>query len=256
MSSSHQMLDALVLSLSDVGEEDRIVTFLTREHGLLRAAAAGARSLKKGRTAPMDLFVRIRVQVVYREKPGRLSRIRAAEIIEPYLLIRESYSDLCAASYMSELVIRSVQESDPVPAVYELMMNSLKLLKGEGNVFRTVLIFELRLLKEMGWDPELERCLKCGDVITGKAIFNPREGGVLHVKCTGQGSQPQISAGDLASLRFITNRSLPSLGNLKLEEAKALQLFRTVHPFTTHHLGFEPRTIKVLKSLPGWSIGN
>ncbi len=248
------MVEALVLSLSDVGEEDRIVTFLTREHGLLRAAAGGARSLKKGRTAPIDLFVRTRIQVAYREQPGRLSRIRAAEVIEPYLLIRESYSDLCAASYMSELIIRSVQESDPVPGVYELMMNSLKLLKGEGDVFRTILIFELRLLKEMGWDPELEKCLKCGDVIKGKAVFSPREGGVLHVKCTGQGSQPQISAGDLAFLRFITNRSLHSLGNLKLNEAKSSQLFRIVHPFTTHHLGFEPRAIKVLNSLPGWSI--
>ena len=246
------MVDALVLSLADVGEEDRIVTFLTREHGLLRAAAAGARSLKKGRTAPIDLFVRARIQVAHLEKPGRLARVRSAEIIEPYLFIRENYSNLCAASYMSELVIRSVQENDPVPGVYKLMINSLKLLAGEGNVFKTILIFELRHLKEMGWNPELEKCLKCGDIIKGKAFFSPREGGVIHAGCTDRDSLVQTSAGDLASLRFITNRSLSSLRNLKLKEAKASQLFRTVHPFTTHHLGFEPRAIKVFKSLPGW----
>jgi DNA repair protein RecO (recombination protein O) len=252
MSSSQQTLDALVLSLADIGEEDRIVTLLTREHGLLRAAAAGARSLKKGRTAPIDLFVRTRIQVAYRGKQGRLARIRSAEVVEPYLFIRENYNSLCAASYMSELVIRSVQENDPVPGVYELMMNSLKLLKGEGSVFKTILAFELRLLKEMGWNPELEKCLKCGDIIKGNSVFNPREGGVLHVKCAGQGSLPQTNAGDLASLKFITNRSFPLLSNLKLKESKASQLFRIVHPFTTHHLGFEPRAIKVLKNLPGW----
>ena len=42
--------DALVIKEMNVGESDRLVTLFTREHGLIRAFAAGAKSIrsKKG----------------------------------------------------------------------------------------------------------------------------------------------------------------------------------------------------------------
>ena len=55
--------EAVVLAVTDVGEEDRILTFLTPDMGLLSAAATSARNLKKGRAAPLDLFVRTRLTV-------------------------------------------------------------------------------------------------------------------------------------------------------------------------------------------------
>lgn len=250
MPSSQQALEAVVLSFTDVGEEDRIVTFLTRERGLLRAAASGARSLKKGRAASLDLFTVTKVDI---RAPGRsrmLSRIRSASVLDANLPIRENYRTLYAASYIAELVIRSAQENDPIESVYSLLLYCLKAMQGCSDPFRILLVFELRLLSEMGWVPELERCLVCGKSVGTSALFSPVDGGVVHGECTNRSSLGAVSAGDLASLKFIAGKPLRSQGKLGIVDRKARELFYTVHSFTTHHLGFEPRTMAMLKTLP------
>ncbi len=249
MPSSQQALEAVVLSFTDVGEEDRIVTFLTRERGLLRAAASGARSLKKGRAASLDLFAVTMVDVRAPGRSRKLSRVRSSSVLEANLPIREDYRLLCAASYIAELLIRSAQENDPAEGVYSLMLYCLRALQGRVDPHRILLIFELRLLGEMGWVPELESCLICGKDVGAGAFFSPRDGGVVHGKCTTMNSLSVVSAGDLASLRFIAGKPLGSMGKLGLTDRKARELFYTVHSFTTHHLGFEPRTLATVRNL-------
>ena len=83
--------EAVVLAATEVGEEDSILTFLTPEMGLLKAAATSARNLKKGRTAPLDLFVWTSLAVRVPGKDGKLKRIVSAEMIDPFLGIRADY---------------------------------------------------------------------------------------------------------------------------------------------------------------------
>jgi DNA repair protein RecO (recombination protein O) len=235
--------DAVVLSSTDVGEEDRILTFVTREQGLLRAAASSARSLKKGRTAPLDLFVRSRLDITAQDnKPGRLKRIRSADVLETFLGIRSDYIKLCAASYVSELVSRCVQEDDPAPEIFELILVILAMLeKGEG-IYRALVIFESRLLKELGMTPDTETCRKCGTGLGKEIVIDPRGGGFSHAVCRPGNSEALLSPGDLSILRFIMSKDLQSMSRLAVGEERARHLFRQVNRFSVHHLGFTPRT--------------
>ena len=76
--------EAVVLTATDVGEEDRILTFLTPDMGLLKAAATAARNLKKGRTAPLDLFVQAHLTVNIPGKEGKLKRVGSTDMINPF----------------------------------------------------------------------------------------------------------------------------------------------------------------------------
>ena len=146
--------DAVVLSETDVGEEDRILTFLTREHGLLRAAASSARNLRKGRTAALDLFVINTLSVSSPGRSGKLKRIKSADAVETFPGIRSDYSKLCVASYIGELVSRCVPEDDPAREIFELVLVVFGMLEKDEGFYRTLVIFVGRFLKELGMAPD------------------------------------------------------------------------------------------------------
>ncbi len=238
--------EAIVLFRTDVGEEDRILTFLTRDYGLLKAAASGAKNLKGGRTAPLDLFVRSRIQFHVSSKAGKLCRIRSVDVVEPYIDIRQDYGRLCCASYMAEETAHCVQEADPAEGIFDLLASCLDQLSLNAGIYFTLFTFETRLLVELGMAPDMSGCMICGEVIAGKASVSPREGGLAHPDCLPGTDLRVLDSGDLATLRFAAQCRLEALSRLKINDASAVRLFRAVHSFSVHHLGFEPKTVKTL----------
>jgi DNA repair protein RecO (recombination protein O) len=243
--------DAIVLRGSDVGEEDRILTILTRDLGLVRAAAGGARSIKKGRAAALDLFVHSRLEVYTSSKAGRMQRIRASEAINPFLALRQDYDNVCCASYMAEILSRTAQEGDPAPELFDLLRDCLGQLESGRERNLVLLIFIMRTLLALGMAPELEKCLKCGQEVDGEGVLENFAGGLVHPEClTGPAEDPVLSGGGIAMLRFIVGKPLKSVWNLAMRPEESESIFRLVSGFAHHHMGFVPRTVKSLPARP------
>ena len=239
--------EAVVLAATDVGEEDRILTFLTPELGLLKAAATSARNLKKGRAAPLDLFVRTRLTVSVPGKEGKLKRVGSTEMIDPFLGIRADYGRLCAASYIGQTVAYCIQEDDPSSGTYDLVLYCLRRLDSEVTLFGVMLLFEVKLLREMGILPELTHCIKCMEEVTGEANLDAGGGGILHRQCSVREYKGILSGGDLAVLRYLAERSLSAVSRLSVKEEDAMRIFDVLHPFSIHHLGYESKALKMIK---------
>jgi DNA repair protein RecO (recombination protein O) len=240
--------EAIVLYATDVGEEDRILTFLSPDRGTIRAAASAARNLKKGRSAPLDLFVRTELHLYASRKEGKLKRVRTADVLEPFLAIRSDYQRLCAASYMGQTTAHCVQEDDPAPGIYELLLACLRGLDEGTDPYRILLLFEVRLLGELGLMPELDNCLGCLDKIEKDAVLDSRQGGVIHRHCCDMERGPRLAAGDLAALRFLSTRDLDRTVKLTVRNEDAKRIFEILHRFAVHHLGYESKALKMLKS--------
>ena len=234
--------EGIVLSAVDVGEEDRILTFLTREHGLWRAGATSAKNLKKGRTASLDLFVRSRLEVSVPRDSARLKRVRSAEALETFLGIRSDYARLCAASYVAELVTRCVQEDDPVEEIFHLVSLVFGMLEKGGGNYRTLLIFEGRFLKELGMAPDIYTCRKCGGQLEKNVRIAPDQGGFFHEECFPGVGESVLSPGDINNLRYILEKPIEFLPRLGVKEERAKAVFGELRRFSLHHLGFSPKT--------------
>jgi DNA repair protein RecO (recombination protein O) len=239
--------EALVLAATDVGEEDRILTFLTPDTGLLRAAATSARNLKKGRAAPLDLFVHTLVTINIPGKEGKLRRIGSAEIIDPLLGIRADYERLCAASYMAQVTGHCIQEDDPSPGTWELLLYCLRRLDSGTAPFTVILPFEVIHMREMGILPDLRLCLKCQETVTGEAHLDTRGGGIVHRQCSTVQYDTVLSGGDLAVLRYFAQRELSAIPRLFIKEEDAQRVFDILHPFSVHHLGYEAKALRMLR---------
>ena len=58
---SSQRVYALVLFRKNIGESDRLVTFLTKEHGIIRAIAKGVRKIPSSRGGHVEPFTLVHV---------------------------------------------------------------------------------------------------------------------------------------------------------------------------------------------------
>src|SRR5262245_8532413 len=103
--------EALILSVRDLQDRDRIVTFLTREHGKKSGVAQGARvkhSRFGGQLQPLA-----KAQVTWFEKEGReLGRISSVELIRTAHPIQEDLEGILLGSYLADHMLEFAQEGE------------------------------------------------------------------------------------------------------------------------------------------------
>ncbi|NEO99307.1 MAG: DNA repair protein RecO [Symploca sp. SIO2E9] len=109
-----------------LGEADRLVTILTREFGLIRVVAPGARKQKSKLGGSSDLFV---VNQLMLAKGRSLDKITQAQTLESYRGFRKDLSKLAASQYLAELVLSLGLSEQPQEELYELLNEHLRRLE-------------------------------------------------------------------------------------------------------------------------------
>lgn len=179
--------DAIVLRAQKLGEADRIVTLLTREHGKVRAVAKGVRRTSSRFGARLEPFMVVDVQL----HAGRsLDTVTQAETVGPYArAVCEDYTLYTAGTAMLEAADRLVeQEHEPSVQQYWLLAGGLRALAERHHDAGLVLdSYLLRALAVGGWAPSFTDCARCGEPGPHHA-FNVAQGGAVCGRCRPPGS--------------------------------------------------------------------
>jgi DNA repair protein RecO (recombination protein O) len=179
--------EAVVLRAQKLGEADRIVTLLTREHGRIRAVAKGVRKTKSRFGARVEPFMLIDVQLY----EGRsLDTVTQVETIGPYgLAITADYGRYTAATAMLETAERMTDtEREPAVQQFLLLAGGLRTLAQKTHEPGLVLdAFLIRSLAVAGWAPSFVDCARCGAVGPHRA-FAVGSGGSVCSSCRPPGS--------------------------------------------------------------------
>ena len=93
-----------------LGESDRLLTILTREHGLIRVVAPGARKHHSKLGGRSGLFV---VNELLISKGRSLDKISQAETLESYPGLSQDLAKLTASQYLAELVLCQALSDQP-----------------------------------------------------------------------------------------------------------------------------------------------
>jgi DNA repair protein RecO (recombination protein O) len=149
---------AIVLRSQPFKERDRLVTFLTENHGKLTGIARGAiHSRRFGGT--LDLFTCS--QLRFKETQGELVRIEEANLRRDFLSLREKLENVSAAGYFADLCLRLTEERHGAREIFLLLAHYLYLLEEHTATFEIVRSFEIKLLERLGWAPVLDECSGC-----------------------------------------------------------------------------------------------
>jgi DNA repair protein RecO (recombination protein O) len=179
---------ALVLRARPYGESDRIVTFITEEHGKLTGIAKGAKNSRRRFAGTLEPFVRVRT--VFRQRPtSDLVFLVRCEFLGALRSFTRDLDRFAAGSYVLELTDRMVFGRESGRDVYRLVDEALALLDGGIACEPLLRAFELHLLAASGYAPALDRCRNCGAEAAGGALFYlaVERGGLVCRRCVRAG---------------------------------------------------------------------
>jgi DNA repair protein RecO (recombination protein O) len=188
--------EAVVLRTHKLGEADRIVTMLSRQHGKIRAVAKGVRRTASKFGARLEPFMVADVQLY----EGRsLDIITQAESLGSYgAEIAEDYGCYTAASVMVETADKITDDNGSLQQ-YLLLVGGLRSLsRHEHHPSLTLDSYLLRALSVAGWAPSFVDC-----AVTGAAgphsAFVVQLGGVVCDEVAPPGS-PRLDSATLGLL--------------------------------------------------------
>lgn len=240
--------EAIVLKRRNFGEADRLLTLYTREFGKLQAIAKGARKPQSRKTGHVELFMRSRLLLA----EGRdLHIITQAEMIDAYPVLRQDLVRTTYASYVVELLDRFTVEEDVNQDIYHLLSEALGWLEEADDIRLPTRTYELRLLGNAGFQPQLFQCVSCDEPIQEQAQFFSAElGGLLCPDCRQADRRAKpISAVAVKVLRYLQTRSWDTVKSLQLKRPLHAELETIMHFYLIHILERSLKSVDFLNRL-------
>lgn len=172
---------AIVLRTQKLGEADRIITLLTRNHGKVRAVAKGVRKTTSRIGSRLEPAMIVDVQLY----EGRsLDTVSQVELIAPYGdAISQDYSSFTACAAMLETADRLCEDRDRVLAQFNLLAGALAAMAQQQiPAFLVLDAYLIRAVATAGWTPSFIDCAGCGAPGPHR-FFNVPAGGAVCPEC-------------------------------------------------------------------------
>lgn len=230
--------DALIIrENNNIGESDRFVTALTRDLGVIRASARGAREMKSRHASATQLLSYSRL-TIHRGRDKYI--IEDAKPVEVFFALRSDIQKLALAQYFCELASVLCPAEEPAEDFLRLMLNALYFLandKRSPKLIKSVL--ELRMLGLAGFMPDLLACSSCGAYESEPVWFYPREGTLLceacHSRSPNSGGMP-LSSNVLSAMRHIVYADFAHCFSFTMSDAGLEKLSKNTELFLLSQL--------------------
>ncbi len=235
--------DGLIIRETPVGETDKFVTILTRSHGVVRAAARGARKTTSRHLAATRLLTHSRL--LLQEGKNNLY-LDDAQPLTVFFGLREDLEKLTLAQYFCELAGAVAPREESAEEALRLLLNALHFLSGgERAPYLLKAVTELRLLAGAGYAPDLGGCCRCGAPTAGG--FLPLEGRLVCRACDAE-AMP-LSPAVLAALRRVQEGALAQCFNIALSPEDCAALATVSEVFLKAQLGRSFSTLDFYNTL-------
>ena len=154
--------ESLIIKSYNLAEADKIVVLLTREHGVVRGVAKGAKRLKSRFGSGLEPFSLVRVE--YFEKDSvELVSIQRVDLLQSNFTAASNPDFLQKFSYLADILIAFSPPHDPNETLYRMARACIDTAANDAaSLLSTGVYFELWLLRLAGYLPDWSRCDTCG----------------------------------------------------------------------------------------------
>ncbi len=226
--------EGVVLRRRNLGEADSILTVFSGGEGKFEAIAKGVRKARSRMRGHLEPLTRSRVLVA---RGRSLDVFTQAETVDAYRRLREDLDASAEALYCLELIDRFIEEREPLPRLYALLVGALELLQ-EGGGPAVTRHFELRLLALLGYEPHLGDCVLDGERLPAEeTLLSPSAGGLVCRRCRGAASGGRIvSVPVIKLLRFARRATAAEFAALRSPAPVERELRAAVAELVRYHL--------------------
>jgi DNA repair protein RecO (recombination protein O) len=173
----------IVLRSRNLGEADRVLVLFSGETGKFEAVVKGARRQRSrfvGNTLPFNYLEGL----FFTGK--NLDSLSQAELIHSFSALRDDLNKFAYATFWVELVDGFVPERQEAGDIFRFLLAAFIVLENTAEPEIINLAFQVRLLKYLGYQPELNRCVSCGEFPENKRLFSAEAGGLVCMNCASQ----------------------------------------------------------------------
>lgn len=238
---------ALVLKETNVGESNKQLVVLSKEHGRLLLSAKGAKKPKSKLMSSTSMFCYSDF-VIYEGRGFNI--LSQGEVIESFYNLRNDIKILSYASYIVDIVEKTIKDGVECDEILELILRTFFVLsKGVIDCVLATRIFEIKYLQYSGYSPEYKNCCICRkeNVTDFISVF---AGGVVCNKCaTKQKDAFRLLNGTYKALEYILKSDLKDIFKFKVSDEVLSQLSVITKRYIDLHIGMRFKTLEFAENI-------
>ena len=179
--------EAIILHTMAARERDKLVVFLTPDHGKRKGWAYGARSIKSRFGASLEPLAKVRIAYLERES-DEVVRIESVDLVRSLFPAQQNLVSSIAATYIAEMVDIFAPANDPAELIYRLLDRTTEALLVGRSPMAVVAYAEVWMLRLGGVLPSLRDCMSCGAPLGRPLRFDEKLQGFVCDGCAGRDS--------------------------------------------------------------------
>jgi len=216
-----QRTEGIVLKTNLFAEADLIVTYITKDCGIVKTFAKSPRKMKSRFGSSLEPLTYSKISF-WGKEDSSLPRLIQSDIVYPFHSLRSSLSCFLKVSEIFEVTLNFVPERDAGNRAYSLLINTLRGMESDCQTKLLMLFYKIKLLEIVGYLPGLNGCGRCGQ--KGN-VFYLSHGTVLCGKCSkDHAASSSLSPAVISLYTNLLGWDIVKLGRLKPEEKIAQEL--------------------------------
>jgi len=240
--------EAIIIKKTKLGEADRILTLYTPHLGKIQAVAKGVRRPRSKMAGHLELLTHSQVSLA---RGRNLDTVTGCQTINSFLPLKSDLWLTSCALYATELVGQFTADHVENNPLFQLLLETMHNLCRGGDNELVLRYFELHLLNEVGYRPQLQHCVSCHSPLEANAnSFCSSAGGTLCSNC--RQSQPltyPLSPNALKVLQILQGSDYDTASELKLNPELSHHLEAVMRGYLRYLLEREVKSATWLDSL-------
>lgn len=238
--------DGLVIKETNIRDNDRLITVITRDIGVINAFVRGAKNIKSRRSPATSLLAFSNFNL---ECKGDTYTVTEASVNKIFFTAGSDIVVLSIAQYFCELcnILRPVEGE--AEEFLRLILNSLHFLtenKRSPELIKA--ITELRVAVIAGYAPNLIACDGCGKFEDAVMYFKFDDGTLYCSNCRKENCV-SVTLTVLQAMRHIVYSKFDSLYSFEIPEADAKQLSKLCEKYITYQTEHKFTTLEFLRGI-------
>jgi DNA repair protein RecO (recombination protein O) len=217
--------EAVILRQRKLGEADRFLTIYTPALGKLDVKAKGVRKTTSRLSGHLQPLTRCMMQMA--QGHGN-DVVTGVETLESFRRLHEDLDALSRGLYAAELADRMTAEHVHNFPTYRLVVDTLRRLDEGSDGDAALRYFEMKLLDQAGFRPEMDRCVGCTQPLEAvDNFFAPIAGGAVCRACVPGLAGPRVlTLNALKLLRLLQRGSYNDFARVRMPEELAEEVER------------------------------
>jgi DNA repair protein RecO (recombination protein O) len=241
---------AFVLKTQDYRDTSLLAYFYTKDFGKIHGIVKGIRDSRGRFGSSLEPFSLNEIVVYRRKRGGDLHQVTQVDLLNLFSGVREDLERISYASYFVELVNEMVELEEPNTGLFSLLKDSLCFLESGASPKRAARIFELKLLEELGFMPEIQHCVVCQAENPEEAYFAVSYGGIHCASCKNAESAGfPVSKGTLQFLDHVRREPVKALYPVKVSSGVGEELEKILRRFVDFHLPHKLKSVAFLEKV-------